>query len=231
MAAPAVELRRLTKVYREGESERLVFRDVDAVIHAGEIVVLLGRSGSGKSTLLNLVSGIDLPTSGTVLVDGVDLGAMSDAERTRLRRRRIGFVFQSFNLIPLLTVEENVLLPLELNGRADAAGRARARDLLARVGLADRAASFPDRLSGGEQQRLAVARVLAHDPPLVLADEPTGNLDAEAAAQVLDLLDGLARERGTTLVMVTHGREVVGTADRVFTVQQGRLVEQPAGGR
>ena len=226
MALPAVELRRVTKVYREGESERVVFRDVDAIIQPGEIAVLVGRSGSGKSTLLNLISGIDLPSSGAVLLDGVDIAALSEHERTLLRRRRIGFVFQSFNLIPLLTVEENVALPLELNGRADAAGRARARELLARVGLADRAASFPDRLSGGEQQRLALVRALAHDPALVLADEPTGNLDAETAAQVVELLDTLAREDGKTVVMVTHSRELVGVADRVFTVDHGHLVEQ-----
>jgi len=228
MAPPAVELRRVTKTYREGESVRLVFRDVDATIRRGEIAVLVGRSGSGKSTLLNLISGIDLPTAGTVLVDGTDLGRLSEADRTRLRRRHIGFVFQSFNLIPLLTVGENLLLPLELNGQADAAGRARALSLLGRVGLADRAASFPDRLSGGEQQRLAIARALVHEPPLILADEPTGTLDAETAAQVLELLDGLARERGATVVMVTHSREVIGVADRVFAVQRGHLVEQAA---
>jgi putative ABC transport system ATP-binding protein len=226
MALPAVELRRVTKVYREGESERAVFRDADLAVAPGEIAVLVGRSGSGKSTLLNLISGIDLPTAGAVLLDGVDIAALSEHERTLLRRRRIGFVFQSFNLIPLLTVEENVVLPLELNGRADAAGRARARDLLGRVGLADRAASYPDRLSGGEQQRLALVRALAHDPPLVLADEPTGNLDAETAAQVVDLLDALAREERKTVVMVTHSRELVGVADRVFTVDRGHLVER-----
>ena len=231
MPVPAVELRGVAKTFREGESERLVFRDVDAVIAPGEIAVLVGRSGSGKSTLLNLIAGIDRPSAGTVLVSGADLGRLSEAERTRLRRRQIGFVFQSFNLIPVLTVEENVRLPLELNGRADAAGRARVHALLERVGLADRAPSFPDRLSGGEQQRLAIARALAHEPPLVLADEPTGNLDAETAAQVIALLDGLARERGTTVVMVTHSREVIGTADRVFSVQGARLVEQAARGR
>jgi len=225
MTSPAVELRGLTKLYREGETERVVFRDVTATVKAGEIAVLIGRSGSGKSTLLNLISGIDLPTSGSVLVAGTDLGTLSERDRTLFRREHIGFVFQFFNLIPMLTVEENVLLPLELCGRADAAGRRRAGDLLARVGLADRLASYPDLLSGGEQQRLAIARALAHDPPLVLADEPTGNLDADTAAQVLSLFDGLVREQGKTVVMVTHSREVVGVADRVFTVQHGQLVE------
>jgi putative ABC transport system ATP-binding protein len=216
----------LTKLYREGQSERVVFRDVDASIRPGEIAVLVGRSGSGKSTLLNLISGIDLPTSGNVSVDGVDITALSERDRTLFRREHVGFIFQLFNLIPLLSVEENLLLPLELTGKDDAAGRARARGLLERVGLADRAQSYPDQLSGGEQQRVAVARALVHDPSLILADEPTGNLDADTAAVVLELLDRLVRELGKTVVMVTHSREVVGVADRVFAVQHGQLVER-----
>ena len=226
MTPPAVELRRLSKTFREGESERVVFRDVDATIRTSEIVVLVGRSGSGKSTLLNLISGIDRPSAGTVVVAGTDLSSIDEQARTLFRRRHLGFIFQFFNLIPLLTVEENLLLPLELTGKADAAGKARARKLLQRVGLGDRARSYPDRLSGGEQQRLAVARALVHDPPLILADELTGNLDADTAADVLDLLDGLARETRRTVVMVTHSREVMGVADRIFTVQHGRLQEQ-----
>jgi putative ABC transport system ATP-binding protein len=227
MSVPAVELRRLTKVYREGHSERVVLRDVEAIIPSGEVVVLLGRSGSGKSTLLNLVSGIDLPTSGAVVVAGVDLTAIDEHRRTLFRRRHIGFIFQFFNLIPLLTVEENLLLPLELTGQLDVAGRARARKLLDRVGLGDRAASYPEQLSGGEQQRLAVARALVHDPPLVLADEPTGNLDEETAGVVLDLLDALARETRKTVIMVTHSRDVIGVADRIVAIHHGQLVEQP----
>jgi len=222
----AVELRRLTKLYREGHSDRVVFRDVDASIRPGEIAVLVGRSGSGKSTLLNLISGIDLPTSGSVAVDGVELTALGERDRTLFRRTHVGFIFQLFNLIPLLNVEENLLLPLELTGKDDLEGRARARELLERVGLADRAQSYPDQLSGGEQQRVAVARALVHDPNLILADEPTGNLDADTAAVVLELLDRLVRELGKTVVMVTHSREVVGVADRVFAVQHGQLVEQ-----
>jgi putative ABC transport system ATP-binding protein len=225
MRPPAVELRRVTKLYREGDSERVVFRDVDAAVQPGEIAVLIGRSGSGKSTLLNLISGIDLPTSGAVVLDGTDITALGERDRTLFRRERIGFIFQFFNLIPVLTVQENLLLPLELTGRDDRDGRARAGHLLERVGLADRATSFPDRLSGGEQQRLAVARALVHDPALVLADEPTGNLDADTATVVLDLLDRMVRELGKTVVMATHSREVVGVADRVFAVQQGHLVE------
>jgi putative ABC transport system ATP-binding protein len=227
MWRPAVELRKVSKSYREAEVERVVLRDVSVTIASGEIAVLVGRSGSGKSTLLNVIAGIDRPSAGTVLVDGTDLTALDEQARTRFRRRHIGFVFQFFNLIPLLTVEENLLLPLELNGRADPAGVARARALLERVGLGGRGDSFPDRLSGGEQQRVAIARALVHEPALVLADEPTGNLDAETAAGVLELLDTLAREAGRTVLMVTHSREVVGVADRIFTIQRGALVERP----
>ena len=227
MAPPAVELRKVSKSYREGEVERVVLRDVSVTIASGEIAVLVGRSGSGKSTLLNVIAGIDHPTAGAVVVNGTDLTALSEHERTLFRRRHIGFVFQFFNLIPLLTVEENLLLPLDLIGRADAEGAKRARALLERVGLGGRGDSFPERLSGGEQQRVAIARALIHDPVLILADEPTGNLDVETAADVLDLLDTLAREGGRTVLMVTHSREVVGVADRIFTVQRGSLVESP----
>ena len=191
--------------------------------------MLLGRSGSGKSTLLNLVSGIDLPNSGAVVVAGVDLTALDEHRRTLFRRRHIGFIFQFFNLIPLLTVEENLLLPLELTDQLDAAGRARARKLLDRVGLGDRAASYPEQLSGGEQQRLAVARALVHDPPLVLADEPTGNLDEETAGAVLDLLDGLARETRKTVIMVTHSRRRRrrGRPDRDHAARPARRAAPP----
>ena len=228
MAPPAVELRQITKSYREGEAERVVLRDVSVTLASGEIAVLVGRSGSGKSTLLNLIAGIDVPTAGTVEVNGTDLTALGEQARTRFRRRHIGFVFQFFNLIPLLTVEENLLLPLDLNGRADAEGVARARALLERVGLGGRGDSFPERLSGGEQQRVAIARALIHDPALILADEPTGNLDADTAADVLNLLDTLAREAGRTVLMATHSREVIGVADRIFSIQRGVLVEREA---
>ncbi len=222
---PLIEIRNLTKAYEEGNRQRTVLRDASVSIQRGELTVLVGRSGSGKSTLLNLLSGIDLPDSGEVIVDGVSLTRLSERERTLFRRDRIGFVFQFFNLIPTLTVEENLLLPLELKGRVSAAQRKSALDLLAEVGLGDRAGSYPDRLSGGEQQRVAVARALAHDPLLVLADEPTGNLDLETGLQVLEILDRLTRQAGKTMVMVTHGREVVGLADRVFRVENGKLVE------
>ena len=224
--APLVELRGVSKVYREGERDRVVLQGVDAIVGAGEFVVLLGRSGSGKSTLLNLVSGIDEPTSGDVLIGGTSVTRLSDRDRTLLRRRRIGVDFQFFNLIPTLTVEENLRLPLELVGRAgDGASRAALR-LLADVGLADRAGAFPDRLSGGEQQRVAIARALVHDPVLVLADEPTGNLDAESAAHVLGLLTRLSRGRGATVIAVTHSAEVARLADRVFTLAGGHLTAQ-----
>ena len=220
---PLVRLRNLTKTYREGERERTVLRRVDAEIREGEFVVLMGRSGAGKSTLLNLISGIDRPTTGEVFVGDVDVTALSERERTLFRRRHIGFVFQSFNLIPTLTVEENVLLPLELSGGVGEAERARALDVLAEVGLRERAGSYPDRLSGGEQQRVAIARALAHNPLLVLTDEPTGNLDYETGRRVLDLLSRLVRERGTTMLVATHDRTMIRAADRVLTLQQGRL--------
>jgi putative ABC transport system ATP-binding protein len=226
MAPPAVELRQLSKTYREGDAERVVLREVSLSVARGEIVVLVGRSGSGKSTLLNLVAGIDRPTAGSVAVNGTDLTNLDEQARTRFRRRHIGFVFQFFNLIPLLTVEENLLLPLDLNGRAGDKGVVRARDLLERVGLAGRGESYPERLSGGEQQRVAIARALIHEPDVILADEPTGNLDADTAAEVLELLDSMAREAGRTVLMATHSREVIGVADRIFTVQRGGLVER-----
>jgi len=223
---PLAELRDLTKTYEEGGRQRTVLRAANAEIARGELAVLVGRSGSGKSTLLNLLSGIDLPTAGEVVVDGVALSALSERERTLFRRDHVGFVFQLFNLIPTLTVEENVLLPLELKGSPTAGERSAALDLLAEVGLADRRSTFPDRLSGGEQQRVAVARALAHDPLLVLADEPTGNLDLETGLQVLELLDRLTRRAGKTMVMVTHSPEVIGLADRVFRIEDCRLVER-----
>jgi putative ABC transport system ATP-binding protein len=221
-----VELRALTKSYREGDAERAVLRGVDLAVRRGEFVALVGRSGSGKSTLLNLICGIDHPTSGEVRVDGVAMAALSEHERTLFRRRRIGFVFQFFNLIPTLTVEENLRLPLELTGRTGAAAREEIMALLGEVGLLDRLRAFPDRLSGGEQQRVAVARALVHDPELVLADEPTGNLDSESAQAVLGLLSRLRRERKKTVIAVSHSAEVAAAADRVLVLRDGRLAEQ-----
>jgi putative ABC transport system ATP-binding protein len=227
---PLVELRALTKSYPEGGGERVVFRNLSAGIRRGETVALLGRSGSGKSTLLNLIGGIDLPTAGEVILDGTSLTGLSEQRRTMFRRRHIGLVFQSFNLIPTLTVMENLLLPLELNGRSGGPAHAAALDLLERVGLADRAGTSPDRLSSGEQQRVAVARALVHDPFLLLADEPTGSLDAETGLRVLELLVGLARNDGRTMVVVTHSDIVARAADRVLAIRDGRLAEETSPG-
>jgi putative ABC transport system ATP-binding protein len=225
-----IELRGVCRQFREGVREHRVLDHLDCSIAAGELVVVLGKSGSGKSTLLNLIAGIDLPDSGSVEVAGVDLGALDETARTLFRRHHIGFVFQFFHLVPTLSVLENVVLPLELAGRADRVGRERARELLAEVGLADRLEAFPDVLSGGEQQRVAVARALVHQPEVVLADEPTGNLDQDAGVQVVELLDRLTRRVGRTLVMVTHSREMAGVADRVLRMDHGRLIEDGGAG-
>jgi putative ABC transport system ATP-binding protein len=203
----------------------VVLDAVDVEVHRGERVAIVGPSGSGKTTLLNLVSGIDLPDGGVVRLEGTDLTALSEHERTLLRRHRIGFVFQFYNLLPTLTVLENLLLPVELKGAVRPEDEARAVGLLERVDLADRADAFPDRLSGGEQQRVAVARALVHEPAIVLADEPTGNLDEETGARVAGLLDELVRAHGRTLVVVTHARELGAAMDRVLRMSHGRLEE------
>jgi len=224
-----IRLRGVSKGYVEAGRHRIVFDGLDAEFPHGRFTALTGRSGTGKSTLLNLVSGIDLPDAGEVLLGGTALNRLSERERTLLRRREIGFVFQFYNLIPTLTVEENLLLPLELLGRRHAAALPRVRELLERVGLAARGASFPDRLSGGEQQRVAVARALVHEPAVILADEPTGNLDAETGREVMALLAGLVRNAGRTLIVATHSEEVAGRADRVLDIRDGLLVERTAG--
>ncbi len=220
---PLVRLAGLCRSYREGEVTRDVFRDLDLQVAVGECVVLYGRSGSGKTTLLNLISGIDRPDAGRVEVDGTRIDTLDEEARTRFRRARIGFVHQFFNLLPTLTVYENLLLPLELNRRADADGHARATALLEEVGLAPRRDSFPDRLSGGEQQRVAVARAVIHEPSLLLADEPTGNLDVETGAVVLALLQRLAGAAGHALLIATHSREAASIADRVLVFDHGQL--------
>jgi putative ABC transport system ATP-binding protein len=216
-------LRKVSKSYREAQTRRTVLCDVDLEVQSGEFVAVTGRSGTGKSTLLNLVSGIDVPDSGTIALDGAELTALGERERTLVRRRAVGFVFQFFNLIPTLSVAENLLLPLELNGCRRDAADARVARMLERVGLASRAQSFPDRLSGGEQQRVAVARALVHEPDLVLADEPTGNLDAETGRMVLDLLCALSRDAGKTLIIVTHSEEAAARAGRVLSIEDGHI--------
>ncbi len=220
-----IQIRRLTRRYTEGEQQRSIFTDLDLDIERGVFIALLGPSGCGKSTLLNLLGGIDLPDAGQIYIDGCSLTDMNERERTQFRRRHIGFVFQFFNLIPTLTVEENLLLPLELNGLTTFEQRDRALELLDNVGLGDRRGSFPERLSGGEQQRLAIARALVHDPLLLLADEPTGNLDAATGERILELLLNLHRQAGTTIVLVTHSQETAARADRVLMLEKGCIRE------
>lgn len=216
-----IQITDVSRSFVEGRTEREVLKDLSLTVREGEFCVLLGRSGSGKSTLLNLISGIDRPTRGQLKVLGKDLPAMNERERTLFRRKHIGFVFQSFNLIPTLTVEENVRLPLELNGSRESDAKRRAVELLEEVGLADRRSTFPDRLSGGEQQRIAVARALVHDPEILLADEPTGNLDFETAQDVLELIERLIHRRKRTMIVATHDRDLRALADRVLTLQRG----------
>ncbi|GFO60583.1 ABC transporter ATP-binding protein [Geomonas silvestris] len=220
-----VQLRGVSKSYREGERERQILKEASLEISRGEWLFLLGKSGSGKSTLLNLVSGIDLPEHGEIIIEGRPINRLSERERTLFRREKIGFIFQSYNLIPTLTVAENLMLPLELLGALNRQRRAEALELLAGVGLADRAQSYPDRLSGGEQQRVAIARALIHRPLLLLADEPTGNLDAETGREVLELFERLLRPTACTLVLVTHSSEVARLADRLLCIRDGQLSE------
>jgi putative ABC transport system ATP-binding protein len=219
-----VKLHNLTKSFPEGGGERVIFDQLSATIERGEFVVLLGRSGSGKSTLLNLISGIDMPTDGEVIIGEHSLTRLSEHQRTLFRRSHIGFVFQFYNLIPTLTVRENLLLPLELIGNSGPAAEQQAGHFLEQVGLADRASSYPDRLSGGEQQRVAICRALIHQPLLLLADEPTGNLDVETGEQVMQLFTRLAKVNQMTTLMVTHSHEIAKLADRVLTIQNGQLV-------
>ncbi len=228
MSTPAVQVRGLVRSVVEGGERRVILDGVDLELKRGEFVALLGRSGSGKSTLLNLIGGLDRPDSGEIRIEGSRVDLLDETARTVVRRRRIGFVFQAFDLIPTLTVLENVLLPLDLDGGADRAGRERARELLAAVGLVERAASFPDRLSGGEQQRVAVARALVAEPAIVLADEPTGNLDHVTGEEVLGLLQRLVPDRGATLLMVTHSNDAAARASRVVVLDDGRVVEERA---
>lgn len=223
-----VRIEQLNKAYREGPTLHTVLEDLDLEIASGEIVAILGRSGSGKSTLLNLVSGIDRPDSGAVWIGDQNVTAMSERSRTLLRRRSIGFLFQFFNLIPTLTVWENVTLPVELNGGLSDEARDRVKTLLDQVGLSNRRTAHPEQLSGGEQQRIALARALAHDPAILLADEPTGNLDEDTGRHVMGLLDRLARETGRTCVLATHSREVARAADRVLRLEHGQIVPVPA---
>ena len=218
-----VRLRNLTRSFTEGDQRHEVIRDLCLDIATGETVALRGRSGSGKSTLLNLISGIDSPDAGDVEVDGNVVTAMTERERTLFRRRHIGFVYQAFNLVTTLTVAGNIRLVLELNDLPKRRINDRVHGLLDAVGLDGRADSYPDVLSGGEQQRVAIARALAHEPALVLADEPTGNLDETTAADVMALLERLVHDAGKTMIIATHSAAVASAANRVLELHDGRI--------
>jgi putative ABC transport system ATP-binding protein len=220
----SVKLKNISKYYIEGETRHQILDAIDIDFSQSEFTVLLGKSGSGKSTILNLISGIDIPDNGDVWISGVPVTKLSEKERTLFRRDNIGIIFQFFNLIPTLTVLENVTLPQELSGKNRSECINAAMDILEKVGMANRSNTFPDRLSGGEQQRVAIARALAHNPSLVLADEPTGNLDAETGKMVLQLLLELTREAGKTMIMATHSADIVPFADDVFSLHNGKLV-------
>ena len=218
-----LELRGLYKSYFDGSGDHHILKGADLNAEKGETVAILGSSGSGKSTLLNLIAGIDLPDQGEVRIDGKSLGQMSEKNRTLLRRRTMGFVFQSFNLIPTLNVYENLMLPLELNQISKNSGII--SQMLEALGLKGREESHPDRLSGGEQQRIAIARALMHQPSLLLADEPTGNLDAETSQETLKLINHLVYRSRTTMIMATHSQEVIEWVDRVLGIEDGKLIE------
>jgi putative ABC transport system ATP-binding protein len=220
----SIIVRNLEKTYQSAGRPLRILHSIDLDIGTGEFVAIIGPSGSGKTTLLGLLAGLDVPTGGTVRIDDRELGALTEDERALFRAARIGFVFQTFQLMPTLTAEENVLVPLELAGRMDGDATTRARDLLGRVGLGDRMHHYPAQLSGGEQQRVAIARAFANRPAILFADEPTGNLDAETGERVIDLLVGLNRDEGSTLVLVTHDPALANRAHRVITIHAGAIV-------
>jgi putative ABC transport system ATP-binding protein len=219
-----LETRGLTKSIDTGSHRVEILRGIDLAIPAGQFVAIMGASGSGKSTLLGLLAGLDSPSSGSIILDGVDITALREDDLALVRGRKIGFVFQSYQLIPTLTAEENVLLPYELSGGDVSSGIARARELLKNVGLEDRMDHYPVQLSGGEQQRVALARAFMSKPPVLMADEPTGNLDSVNGAHVLELLLSLNASEGTTLVLVTHDQTLASRADRIVTLRDGVVV-------
>jgi putative ABC transport system ATP-binding protein len=220
-----IEVRGLTKTLHSGSHEVKILQGIDLIVPERQVLAVEGPSGSGKSTLLGLIAGFDTPTAGSIQLDGEEITSMDEDHLALLRGRKLGFVFQSYNLIPTLTAEENVMLPAELRGDG-APARDRAVGLLAAVGLADRRGHYPVQLSGGEQQRVALARAFAGNPSILLADEPTGNLDSQTGRMVLDLLLELNRREGTTLVLVTHDSELSRLADRVIRLRDGRIVEE-----
>ena len=219
-----IELHGVSKTVPSGDTMLTILHPLDLRIEAGGVAAIVGPSGSGKSTLLGLLAGLDNPSSGRIVIDGADITAMSEDELARFRGTRIGFVFQFFHLLPSLTAYENILVPLEIAGVASP--QHRAKTLLGSVGLSDRGHHYPSQLSGGEQQRVAIARALANDPPIVLADEPTGNLDTATGRQVIDLLVEVNRQRGRTLVLVTHDIELAALADEIIALRDGRVVER-----
>jgi putative ABC transport system ATP-binding protein len=226
MSEAILQCRSLGRTYRSGGQDLTVLKDITFRIRPGEFLAILGPSGSGKTTLLGLLAGLDRPSAGTVTLDGQELGSLSEDERARLRAEKVGFVFQSFQLIPTLTAQENVQVPLELRGEPDA--RARARELLDRVGLAGREHHYPAQLSGGEQQRVAVARGFSSRPRVLFADEPTGNLDASTGATIIELMVNLNRDLGTTLVLVTHDLDLASRAHRTIRLADGKVVADTA---
>ena len=220
MTTPSIVLRSVTKTYRRGETRISALQDVSFEMSQGELALLVGPSGSGKTTLLNLIAALDRPDCGEIIVGGAEITGLSRSSAALYRNEQVGFIFQSYNLLPQLTALENVLLPMLPKRRAD---RGRAGELLDAVGLSDRGSHRPSELSGGEQQRVAIARALANDPAIILADEPTGNLDDDNARRVAELLSSACRERGKSLILVTHDREMIHPVDRVFAMRDGSL--------
>jgi len=227
MKEPMLRCESLTQTYLSGGRELTVLKNITFALEAGGFIAIVGPSGSGKSTLLGLLAGLDRPRAGRVILDGQDLGSLSEDQRARLRVEKVGFVFQSFHLIPTLTARENIQVPLELRGE-EAAARVRADELLGRVGLTGRGHHYPAQLSGGEQQRVALARAFSHRPRVLFADEPTGNLDAATGARVIELMSELNREVGTTLVLVTHDQNLAGRAGRIVRLHDGALLSDTA---
>src|SRR5690349_17179162 len=218
-----IQLVGVSRTVTSGAGPLTILHPTDLTIARGRAVAITGASGSGKSTLLGLVAGLDAPTTGTILLDGVDITALGEEQLARLRGQKIGIVFQFFHLLPSLTAFENILVPMEIAGAADA--HPRAKQLLVDVGLGDRGHHYPSQLSGGEQQRVALARALANDPPVLLADEPTGNLDSATGRQVIELLVAVGRKQGRTLVLVTHDPDLATLADKVIALRDGRIVQ------
>jgi putative ABC transport system ATP-binding protein len=222
--APIAVVDRVSKIYGQADNQLIALSDVSLTIQPGQSIALIGRSGSGKSTLLNLLGAVDRPTSGSITIDGTDLSKMSDGQLALFRRRRLGFVFQSFHLVPSLTVFDNVAVPWTLDRALNSKRKDEIQELLTRLGVAEKAKKYSDELSGGQQQRVAIARAIVHRPALLLADEPTGNLDAHTGRVILDLLDDMRREFGITLIMATHSSEAAERCDRSITLSDGCIV-------